>query len=230
MLLKDIQKFTKKGSYQVNIHLNHIKKTLEDYEKDYGLELNPDFQRGHVWTEEQQIAWLEFYFKSDGNMSSNVIYFNSPAFQPIKPDNTDLSDTILCVDGLQRLTAMLKLLDNKIKIFGYYLNEFEDSNLLIKRMSLVFNINNLTHKKELLKWYLEMNTGGTVHAESEIVRVKAMLAELEYVEYPDKDNINTDKILMLLITAQNALAELNNIIIQDKHYNADYVLQDDDIA
>ena len=175
MRLSDIKKFTKKGSYQVNVHLSHIKKTLADYEQDYGLELNPDFQRGHVWTEEQQIAWLEFYFKSDDNMSSNIIYFNSPAFQPVETENKDLNNAILCVDGLQRLTAMIKLLDNEIKIFGHYLNEFEDSSLLTKRYSLIFNINNLCYRKELLNLYIDMNTGGTVHSSTEIARVKKML-------------------------------------------------------
>ena len=28
--------------------------------EEMGLELNPDFQRGHVWTEQQQIAFLEY--------------------------------------------------------------------------------------------------------------------------------------------------------------------------
>ena len=28
-----------------------------------GLQFNPDFQRGHVWTEGQQIAFMEFLLK-----------------------------------------------------------------------------------------------------------------------------------------------------------------------
>ena len=28
-----------------------------------GLQLNPDFQRGHVWTEDQQVKFLEFILR-----------------------------------------------------------------------------------------------------------------------------------------------------------------------
>ena len=40
-----------------------------------GLQLNPEFQRGHVWTEEQQIAWVEYYLR--GGKSGNTIYLNN---------------------------------------------------------------------------------------------------------------------------------------------------------
>lgn len=33
---------------------SQIKKTLLDFENDYGLDLDPDFQRGHVWTQEDR--------------------------------------------------------------------------------------------------------------------------------------------------------------------------------
>lgn len=37
---------------------------------------------------------------------------------------------------------------------------------------------NLTYK-EFFDWYLDMNTGGTVHSEKEIDKVKNMINELE---------------------------------------------------
>lgn len=36
--------------YEVDTHWGMLDKTLEDMGQDYGLDLSPDFQRGHVWT------------------------------------------------------------------------------------------------------------------------------------------------------------------------------------
>lgn len=79
-----------------------------------------------------------------------------------------------CVDGLQRLTAMRRFLKNEIPIFGTYCNEFEDSNALYS-FSLKFNVNCLQTRKDMLQWYIDMNSGGTVHSEEEINRVKKLL-------------------------------------------------------
>ena len=54
------------GSYQVCCPLPSLVKFIEDEVSEMGLQLNPDFQRGHVWTEEQQIAWIEYHLREIG--------------------------------------------------------------------------------------------------------------------------------------------------------------------
>lgn len=174
MKFSDIEQFTKSGDYEVNIRLNHLEKTLKEYDEDYGLELNPDFQRGHVWSEEQQRAYVEFFIK--GGKTARIIYFNCPSFSGNYEDNNPM----VCVDGLQRLTAIRRFLNNDLKVFGYYLDEFEDKDIFFRTASkLKFNINNLKTKEEVLKWYLDFNTGGTVHSNEEINRIKEMLETLK---------------------------------------------------
>lgn len=53
---KDIPQFTHSGYYQVNYSLMSLVKYIEEEVNEAGLQLNPEFQRGHVWNEEQQIA------------------------------------------------------------------------------------------------------------------------------------------------------------------------------
>ena len=171
MKFADIPQLTY-GTYEVDIHARYLKKALESYKEDYGLELNPDFQRGNVWTEEQQIAFVEFFLR--GGKSARTIYFNIGEWSNEK--DTDIPHMV-CVDGLQRLTSMLKFLNNEIPAFGAYFNEFEDR--IANENTFKFNINNLAYKKDVLKWYLEMNTGGTVHSDAEIQRVTEMMKELE---------------------------------------------------
>lgn len=172
MKFSDIKQFIRSGSYEIDVSLDHLKRTLDAWEDDYGLELNPDFQRGHIWTEEQQIAYVEFLLR--GGVTAKVIYFNSPAFGGYKPVG-NLSDTILCVDGLQRLTACLRFINNEIKVFGYYFNEFEGSPRTMQ--GLKFNVNSLQNRSEVLQWYIQFNEGGTVHSKEEIDRVKELLTK-----------------------------------------------------
>jgi len=70
-------------------------------------------------------------------------------------------------------------LNNEIKIFGLFLNEFEDSlTTATAHMNLRFNVNNLKSKKAVLNWYIDMNSGGTPHTEEEIERVKKLMDKL----------------------------------------------------
>jgi uncharacterized protein with ParB-like and HNH nuclease domain len=162
MKFSDIPKFTSVNGYQVNVFLHHIKSTIQDY-LETGLELNPDFQRGHVWTEEQQVRYVEYFLR--GGTSARIIYFNSPDIYSGKLP-------FVCVDGLQRLTALLRFLNNELKAFGCYYRDFEgrtDANL-------VFVVNDLKTRAEVYQWYIEMNSGGTLHSDEEIERVRALLA------------------------------------------------------
>jgi len=165
MKFTQIPQLTSVGSYQANMSLRYLNDTVNNWVNDLGLKLNPDFQRGHVWSEEQQISYMEFLLR--GGKSARVIYFNHPGWQ------RGYKGEFVCVDGLQRLTACLKFINNELKVFGLYLSEFEDK--LPLDIDLLFNVNNLKTRKEVLQWYIEFNTGGTVHTEEEINRVKELL-------------------------------------------------------
>lgn len=144
---------------------------VENEIKEYGLEMNPDFQRGHVWTEEQQSKYVEFILK--GGKSGRDFYFNW---------NQD-TDEYVCVDGLQRTTTLQNFVHNKLKVFGQYFNEFEFPKYVAEHNPIPeyrINIyqNNLKSKKEVLQWYVDMNAGGTPHTTEEIERVKKMIEAL----------------------------------------------------
>ncbi|MGV2885919.1 DUF262 domain-containing protein [Paenibacillus taichungensis] len=163
MKFKDIPKFTSVNGYQINVFLHQLKRNIDEY-LESGLEMNPDFQRGHVWTEEQQIRYVEYFLR--GGTSARIIYFNSPnILMGLLP--------FVLVDGLQRLTALLRFLANEIKAFGFYYREFEGRTDL----NLIFVVNDLQTREEVLQWYIEMNSGGTVHSDEEIERVKMLLEE-----------------------------------------------------
>ncbi len=81
---------------------------------------------------------------------------------------------MVLVDGKQRLHAALRFMRNEIPAFGTLKDDYED-NLPLSSTSLYFNINSLKTKAEVLQWYLDLNTGGVVHTNDEIEKVKKML-------------------------------------------------------
>ena len=59
----DIPQFTRDGNWQADFDFLGLVDFMKEEINTQGLQLNPDFQRGHVWTNEQQIAFLEYFLK-----------------------------------------------------------------------------------------------------------------------------------------------------------------------
>jgi len=154
-----------RSRYSINVPLKHTEHTIQEY-LDQGLNLCPDFQRGHVWTEQQQTAFVEFLLR-DGT-SSRVIFFNHPGWMNSWEGN------FVIVDGLQRLTAVRQFLANKIPAFHTFYQDYTDAMPSI--LDLVFSIATLPTKADVLQWYLELNAGGTPHTSEELDRVRTLLA------------------------------------------------------
>lgn len=169
MRFKDIPQFTREGSYKVNVNWKYLREWVESNKTELNLQMNPIFQRGHVWTKEQQIAYVEFILR--GGKSSRDVYFNCPGWH-WEVKSGEYNDFV-CVDGLQRITAVLAFMDNQIPAFGAYLNEYEDR--VPMDADLVIHINDLKSEAEVLQWYLDLNTGGTPHTDDEIKRVQRLL-------------------------------------------------------
>ena len=166
---RDIPKFTRDGSYQVDMSPDYvIERVCGDWVDELGLDLNPDFQRGHVWTTDQQIAFIEYFMR--GGKSGRLLYFNHPGWHGCYE-----GDFVL-VDGKQRIEAFRRFLCNEIPMFGSYFYEYTDKIPFIESTFLV-NVNSLQTRAEVLQWYIDMNTGGIVHTPKEIEKVKRLLEE-----------------------------------------------------
>lgn len=173
MKFRDIPQMTQSGAYQVNIGWRYLPDWVECQKEEMGLQLNPLFQRGHVWTEEQQIAYVEFVLR--GGKSSRIVYFNCPSWHwNVKPGEYN---DFVCVDGLQRITAVLRFMNNEVPAFGIFCKDYEDQPTI--NTDLIVNINDLKTEKEVLQWYIDLNSGGTPHSTEEIRRVKDMIERLK---------------------------------------------------
>ena len=171
---KEIPQFTRDGSYAVDVPLNRVSRWVAKEQEELGLELNPEFQRGHVWTKRQQVAYMEFLLR--GGRTGRDFYFNYPSMHIQVPDGA--YNAYVCVDGLQRLTAIQKFFGNELKVFSSFFREYTDC-IRISMNCIRVHVNDLKTEEEVLRWYIEMNSGGTPHSKAEIARVKALLENIE---------------------------------------------------
>ena len=156
-----------RAPYEVDVEWNSLERFIEGAIKNDGLNLEPDFQRAHVWTRSQQVAYVE-YVMQGGEYGKNLT-FNAPGW------NTELViGTYEIVDGKQRLEAVRAWLRDDFKAHGYFRSEFTDR----MRMHLGFKwrVCSLSTRAEILQLYLNINAGGTPHSQDEIDRIRIMLA------------------------------------------------------
>ena len=165
--LKNIKGFIRNPHYHVNISWPYLENWLNNAAEDVGLELNPEFQRGHVWIEAQQIAYVEYQLR--GGISGKSIFWNC------KGHMGNFEGPYLLVDGLQRITAVRKFMANELKVFGRYLNEYDDPQF-VRSIDFDWYVHKMDSMAHILKWYIELNEGGVRHTTDEIDRVRGLLA------------------------------------------------------
>ncbi|MDF7815296.1 DUF262 domain-containing protein [Hymenobacter sp. YC55] len=170
----DIPPLIGSGTWECNYRLGSMDRVLTEWEQESGLNLVPDFQRGHVWTEAQQSAFMQYCLR--GGQSGLTMYFNQPGWHyGVK---AGAYNDFVCVDGLQRITAIRRFLRGEIPAFGKLYPEFEDTIIKAPNVTGVrLNVNALQTRAEVLNWYLQMNDGGTPHAPEELARVRGLLAQ-----------------------------------------------------
>lgn len=132
------------------------------------LDLDPDFQRGHVWSESKQREYIEFSLR--GGTSARTVYLNCPGYS--RCSTTDYADFVL-VDGKQRITAIRKFMASELRAFGHYLSEYSDT--LGFWPHIRWAVNELQTRADVLRWYLQLNSGGVVHTQDELERVRSLL-------------------------------------------------------
>lgn len=173
MRFEDIPQFTRSAGYAVDVSWSYLAHWHTSQVNDGKLDTNPDFQRGYVWTPLQKTRYIEFMLR--GGQTGKDIYTNDPSWQRLSSKGMTYNEYVL-VDGKQRLEAVLGFLHNEVPVFnGYFHRDFTDK-LHLTGPSFRWHVNDLKTRAEVLQWYIDLNTGGTVHTDEEIDRVQALLA------------------------------------------------------
>ena len=165
--INEIQSLVPTCHYQVDVGLITTPRHLELY----NVNLDPDYQRGNVWTPEQQSKFVGALIED--NTQINPVILNDVS-------GTDLSETEV-VDGKQRITAIMAWIEGKFnalcpcgdEVSCESLDETEKRGLgMATSMHWKFVALN---RKEVMQYYLRLNCGGTIHTQEELDRVRGML-------------------------------------------------------
>ena len=167
--IRDIQALIPTCHYQVDVGLLTTPRHIENFNVD----LDPDYQRGHVWTIEQQAKFMGAFIEDYSQL--NPIILNDVG--QLKLERTEV------VDGKQRITAILDWIEGKFeaicpsgtRIARDSLDEIERRNLSMSTF-IRWKVVRLS-RPEVIKYYLRLNCGGTIHTEEELDRVRGLLNE-----------------------------------------------------
>lgn len=170
-----------RSAYKVSLFINRIEQWIKEETKTAAkmggvFDLNPDFQRGHVWDEAKQVAYVESYLR--GNASALFRFNNVSITGSPRIDDGDVKTyDMVCIDGLQRITALREFMADRLTVF----EDLKASNLrgtVMDPLRTVFNFEvevfAFPRRHELLDYYVAINAGGVVHTPEEIERVKIL--------------------------------------------------------
>ena len=169
MRYEDITRATRDSNYVIHIDWDTLLRQVDRYVNERQgarLELMPDFQRGHVWTEAQQLAYVEA--KLSGRVPNDMIRCNCIGW------GGDFRGPFVLVDGLQRLTAATKFLRGELRPFGHTAQELGPR--VPSDVFFLWTINALPTRAAVLQWYIELNSGGTPHSRETLDMVRELLA------------------------------------------------------
>ena len=155
-------------------HLSFNNTTIESllfYFYNFGIDMNPDYQRGFVWSDEDKEKLLDSVFC--GIDIGKFVLISRPQSKWLE---NDLSYEIL--DGKQRLNVLLDFYEDKLTYRGLTFSQLsmKDRNYFRNRMVSVATAKDVS-RDAILRYFLALNRGGRVMDPEQIEKVEQMLKE-----------------------------------------------------
>lgn len=136
------------------------------------LNISPDYQRGRVWSDDQCSRFIG-YLAEGGEC---------PPIWVQRWADATIPDEV--IDGLQRITAILRFLKNEVPMeltdgTRVYLRDLDADTARILTSNtgpvVLFQYVQYESRADVLRTYIRLNRGGTPHSDAEIARVQHLL-------------------------------------------------------
>lgn len=160
----------------------YLEKHLQDDIEETGLDIDPPFQRAHVWSDAQRVAFIEAVIC--GVSVSNRITIAHVGRRAYDMANGVEALHAVLLDGKQRLETIRRFIRGELRVFagvdgraeGYTHFEMADTIRRVGRFSVEWRIVVVPTWEDVLRLYILMNGGGTPHTAEELDKVRVMLA------------------------------------------------------
>lgn len=161
--------FTKNKDVRLYFSNSTVESLIFKY-YNFGIDMNPDYQRGYVWDYEDKELLIDSIFNNID--IGKFVLINTEDWQV-----TDLYYEIL--DGKQRLSTMIEFFENRLKYKGKYYNDlsFDDQRTFKEHAISVAEVKDC-NKKDVLKYFLMLNRTGKSMDKSQLDKVENMLNEM----------------------------------------------------
>ncbi len=164
--------FAKSGEERIILRFNDstIESLLHDY-YNFGIDMNPEYQRDYVWDEQDKEYLLESIF-----------------------DNIDIGKFVLIdlgeeywargfsyeiLDGKQRLNTLIEYYENRFPYKGKYYNDLSwKDKIFFKKHNISVAIIENMNKNRILKCFVTLNKRGRVMDIEQIKKVERMIEEI----------------------------------------------------
>lgn len=139
----------------------------------FGIDMNPDYQRGYVWEQEDKELLIDSIFNNIDIGKFVLIHLSNSEWR-----QRGYSYEIL--DGKQRLNTIIEFYENRIQYKGKFFNELslKDQRTFTNHTVAVANVDE-SDKKTILKYFLMLNRTGKSMDKTQLDKVEKMLCEIK---------------------------------------------------
>lgn len=169
---KDTQ-FAKRDSVLSRMHYSDRNMySLLNYHYLFGVDFNPDYQRGSVWDEEDREKLLDSIFA--GREIGRFVFKQLPFIRA-----NDDGNYYEIVDGKQRMLTLLAFYENRFPYKGVFYNDLSvlDKNWFMDASIGVAELDQNATRAEVLEVFLALNEGGKPVAKEVLDHARELLNE-----------------------------------------------------
>jgi hypothetical protein len=157
---------------QEEIRMRYFQSGIHDILGKYycfGLDMNPAYQRGYVWSFEDKQKLIKSIF---GHIDIGKFVFVKSPYREGRPDYRIL-------DGKQRVSAIIDFFENKFPYEGYFFNDLSKTEQdFFESYSIVTaEVENPTKEQEL-EVFIRLNTSGKTMTDEDIKKAKDLYEHL----------------------------------------------------
>ena len=151
---------------------NQTVESLLHYALFFGVDNNPDYQRGLVWSDEDKTNLIDSIFR---NIDIGKFVFVELPYQSVESPGYEV------LDGKQRLNAIVDYYLNKYPYKGVYYNDLsrEEKYWFLQRGVAIAKVREQITEEQKLKYFLMLNTTGHVMDKEHLKRIETRIQEIQ---------------------------------------------------
>ena len=164
--------FAKNQDLRINFNNSTIESLIHTY-YNFGINMNPNYQRDYVWTMKDKVLLIDSIFNNIEIGKIALIHYSTFTWM-----ESGYGYEIL--DGKQRLNALIEFYEDRFSYMGKYYSDLSgmDKYTFKNHPIAIGNIEE-SDKKVILKYFLMLNRTGKVMDQKHLNKVEQMYQELD---------------------------------------------------